>query len=462
MESIRAVRSDFAEIQITADMDLNSVEFRECVLGAPIIILRKFLKHPNCAEISGSNPCTSENGANQPVSNAKFSFETLERVHGEQKITVLAQNADVSGFRLDQKNLWENMTLRSYLQYVKGLRQVLSAVKSVCVQKWPSHLDAAIECMEGNSGNRRGTADSGRSDLTGQTSRSIKREESSLIDIKSGHTSSINEFKSSTLKLEDDAYYKAGPISLRYVHPESYKQAGKEGSTTDLIRQNFLKKFGETRVISGTEKCVEAVRSALESNNSGNKGCDLHSSGSLLATYAADKEEDKDKDEDDTKAVGVIAAACTCTLNGSIPQKILGPLIVRKNRKVCRSELQLLLSLLCNDSEDCFRGASTEGGEERSKLNCPQWRSSKVHCDKVSSKMHTYHPRMDLSVVNGTYVSWIGITAIDFKKVNQESACQTCKNSEREVSLTSARDIGEKQGAFLVVKRSNNDIKTLH
>ena len=459
MEIIRAVRSDFAEIQITADMDLNSVEFRECVLGAPIIILRKFLEHPNCAEISGSNPCTSENGANQPVSNAKFSFETLERVHGEQKITVLAQNADVSGFRLDQKNLWENMTLRSYLQYVKGLRQVLSAVKSVCVKKWPSHLDAAIECMEGNSDNKRGTADCGRTDLTGRTSSSIKREESNC-DIKTGHTTSINEFKSSTSKLEDDAYSKTGPISLRNVHLESYKQADKEGRTTDLIRQNFPKNCGEKRVVCGTEKCVEAVRSALEGNNSGNTGCDLHSSGSLLATYAADKEEDKD--EDDTKAVGAIAAACTCTLNESIPRKILGPLIVRKNRKVCRSELQLLLSLLCNDSEDCCGGASTEGGEGRSKLNCPQWRSSKVHCDKVSSEMHTYHPRLDLSVVSGTYVSWIGITAIDFKKVNQESAYQTCKNSEREFSLPSARDIGEKQGAFLVVKRSNNDMKTLH
>jgi hypothetical protein len=460
MESIRAVRSDFAEMQITADMDLNSVEFRECVLGAPIIILRKFLKHPSCAEISGSNPSMSENGANQTVSNAKFSFETLERVHGEQKITVLAQNADVSGFRLDQKNLWENMTLRSYLQYVKGLRQVLSAVKSVCVKKWPSHLDAAIACMEGNSDNKRGTADCGKTDLIGRTSSSIKSEESNLFDMKTEDTTSINELKSSTSKLEDDAYSKAGPVSLRNVHLESYKQADKGGKTTHLIRQNFLKTYGEKRVICGAEKCVEAVRPALEGNNSGHTGCDLHSSGSLLATYAADKEEEEDKDEDDTKAVGVIAA--TCTLNESIPQKIFGPLIVRKNRKVCRSELQLLLSLLCNGSEDYCRSALTEGGEERSKLNCPQWRSSKVHCDKVSSKMHTYHPRLDLSVLNGTYVSWIGITAIDFKKVNQESAYQTCKYSEREFSLTNARDIGEKQGAFLIVKRSNNDMKTFH
>lgn len=427
MESIRAVRSDFAEMQITADTDLNSVEFRECVLGAPIIILRKFLKHPNCVEISGSNPSTSENGANQPVSNATFSFETLERVHGEQKITVLAQNADVSGFRLDQKNLWENMTLRSYLQYVKGLRQVLSAVVSVCVKKWTSHLDAAIECMEGHSDNKGGIADCGKTDLTGRTISSIKSEEPNLFDIKTADTTSIIKFKSSTSRSKGDADSKAGPISLRNVHLESYKQADEEGRTTDLIRQNFLKKSGEKRAICGAEKCGEAARSA-------------------------------DEDTDDMKAVGVIAAACT--LNESIPQKFLDPLIVRKNRKVSRNQLQLLLSLLCDGSEDCFGSASTEVGEERSKLKCPQWRSRKVHCGKVSSKMHTCHPRLDLTVVNGTYVSWIGITAIDFKKANQECAYQSCKNSEGEYSLTSARDIGEKQGAVLIVKSSNNDMKT--
>lgn len=164
LDSIEAVRSDIPEIHVTSDTDLNSKDFKESVIGLPIVILKKFLAHPTCSELSSHGNGSVFNSPNQRESScdrANFSMESLERMYGNQKITILSQDVDVSGFKLDEKNMWEKMTLQSFILYVKGLHQLLSVTDSVCVHKRRSLLDAALECMGADPDRRRSTADAG-------------------------------------------------------------------------------------------------------------------------------------------------------------------------------------------------------------------------------------------------------------------------------------------------------------
>ena len=136
LDSIEAVRSDIPEIHVTSDTDLNSKDFKESVIGLPIVILKKFLAHPTCSELSSHGNGSVFNSPYQRESScdrANFSMESLERMYGNQKITILSQDVDVSGFKLDEKNMWEKMTLQSFILYVKGLHQLLSVTDSVCV-----------------------------------------------------------------------------------------------------------------------------------------------------------------------------------------------------------------------------------------------------------------------------------------------------------------------------------------
>ena len=415
MESINALRSDFPEVQITADMDLNSAEFRECVLAVPIVILRKFLKHPNCAGIYNSSPNESSSGANQTESCAQFSFESLERMHGEQKITVLAQNVDVSGFLLDQKNLWENMTLSSYMLYVKGLRHLLSAVESVCVKKWQSHLDAAIECMEGESEHERGITDCDEICLSGRNHGAFINKESISFDSEAGHSTKINVCKPHPTNAHE-SYSKAGESSLRSTHSKSHEVVGEEYGKAELMRLDYSESYGEERLICGTEKNEEDFGFAVE-NNGGDTICDLHSFNMSSSTNSDDKY---------METIRCITAACTCTHHDSCLQQSSRLFKVRKQRHASRTQLQLLLSLLKNGIEDC-ENISTEIDESRRKKKkklqgCPQQQSSNVHGDEVSSEMRTDIPKQGVSIVNSSYISWNGITTLDFKRINQDIA----------------------------------------
>ena len=416
MESINALRSDFSEVQITADIDLNSAEFRECVLAVPIVILRKFLKHPNCAGIDNSSPNESSSEANQSESCAQYSFESLERMHGEQKITVLAQNVDVSGFLLDQKNLWENMTLSSYMLYVKGLRHLLSAVESVCVKKWQSHLDAAIECMEGKSEHEIGITDCDEICLSGRNHGAFINKESILFDSEAGDSTKINVCKPHPTNTHE-SYSKAGESSLRSNHSKSNELVGKEYGKLELMRLDYSESYGGKRLIYGTEKNEEDFGFAVE-NNGGDTKCDLHSFRRSSSTNSDDRY--------NPETIRCITAAYTCTHHDSCLQQSSRPFKVRKQRHASRTQLQLLLSLLKNGIEDC-ENISTEIYESRRKKKkklkgCPQQQSSNVHGDEASSEMRTNISKQGVSIVNSSYISWNGITTSDFKRVNQDIA----------------------------------------
>ena len=419
MESINALRSDFQEVQITADMDLNSGEFRECVLAAPIVILRKFLKHPNCAGIINSTPNVSSSEANQSKSCAQFSFETLERIHGEQKITVLAQNVDVSGFLLDQKNLWENMTLSSYLLYVKGLRHLLSAVESVCVKKWHSHLDAAIECMEGKSEHERGITDCDEVCLSRRDDGARINKEPILFDSEAGDFTKINVCHPHPTKA-DESYSKAGESPLHSTHRKSHEQIGEEYEKVDLMRLDYSQAYEEGKLTYGNEKNEEDFGFAVE-NNGGDSKCDLHSFNSFSATNP-----DAKYNPETIRCITAARIHDDSCLQQPSPSRLFK---VRKKRKASRSQLQLLLSLLKNGIEDC-ESVSTKIDENRRKKKkklhgCPQQQqqqSSNVHGDEASSEMRTNIPKQDVSIVDSSYISWNGITAFDFKRINQDIA----------------------------------------
>ena len=145
-ESMDTFRTEISEILITAETDLNSERFRRDVINLPIVILRKFLRHPNCDELNSSKsdivPDNASPGGHRRTS--IFSMDNIDRLYGAQKITVLNQDVDVSGFHLDDKNIWEKMPLRSFLLYLKGLHQLLNITDDFCVLKRQSLLDAAI------------------------------------------------------------------------------------------------------------------------------------------------------------------------------------------------------------------------------------------------------------------------------------------------------------------------------
>ena len=150
---MKSLRADIAEIYVTLDTDLNSERFRESVMQLPIVILRKFLRHPNCDELSSSETAceTGDENAKCPQLSSVFSFDNIDRMYGIQKITVLNQDVDVSGFNIDDKNMWEKMPLQSFLLYLKGLHQLINIAEDICVTKKPSLLDAAIVCMGSQS-----------------------------------------------------------------------------------------------------------------------------------------------------------------------------------------------------------------------------------------------------------------------------------------------------------------------
>ena len=150
---MNSLRADIAEIHVNLDTDLNSEKFRESAMNLPIVILRKFLRHPNCDELNSSKTvCVAgDENSRDPQLSSVFSLDIIDRMYGIQKITVLNQDVDVSGFNIDDKNMWEKMPLQSFLLYLKGLHQLINIAEDICVTKKPSLLDAAIVCMGSQS-----------------------------------------------------------------------------------------------------------------------------------------------------------------------------------------------------------------------------------------------------------------------------------------------------------------------
>ena len=102
---IDGVRSNIPEIDITADLNLNSDIFQRNVKDLPIVILRNFLKHPDCSELSSSDhvgrassnttDMRSSEGSLEGKALCDFSLETLEKMYGAQKITIQIGRAHV-------------------------------------------------------------------------------------------------------------------------------------------------------------------------------------------------------------------------------------------------------------------------------------------------------------------------------------------------------------------------------
>jgi hypothetical protein len=475
LDSIEAVRSDIPEIHVTSDTDLNSKGFQESVTKLPIVILRKFLAHPNCSEISSHGGTSAFNSANQRDSTsdrADFSMESLERMYGNQKIIILSQDVDVSGFKLDEKNMWEKMTLQSFILYVKGLHQLLSVTDSICVHKRRSLLDAALECMEVEPDQRRSTADAGLDSVPENTqkpngieSASIEKEES-LDQENSGHDDNLamrkktEQSQLSSLSIEtccskdsslsptcqkfekgDVKFLQADGTRTAFFADNSAAPAIKADHSSALVRyrRNVEGMISPSKTSDVREKekichdvsrfaSVENLRSYLDGQKwdlADGTSRDKHICRDLKVVYSSPRP---------IKHHNISTDNALKTISTRTPSS--------RKRDVEHARCQLLsLLTIATSASDVEKDATLERFRRRRKKTIPSPVQAPDTSDGTScpaGRAPVLVPNSDLSLMEGAYISWSGISATDFKKVNQEAVAADMKANATVRPLTAA------------------------
>ena len=445
MQSIRDVRTDIAEIVITPETNLNSETFRKSVTGLPIVILRKFLDHPDCSEIciDGSRSFINANNQRDVDYAAKdFSMESLGRTHGSQKIVVLSQDVDVSGFKLDDKNLWEKMTLRSYLQYVNGLRQLLDITGGICVKKRESCLDSAIKCMEeeleikksvrgccehNNLKQNRslirtddmhnsGTVDSNKVGFVSDCLMLMKSiatsDNQTLIKIPEvlqppashlHNPSATVENIPSIIPSTSDNGFKRGRMDPRLAHRKIRSTARvlangvTDNSAGDCMRttSGMYDSFGKPFIFNN---CIKRVkRSRFEKIDDGPKRTNIEDSRSSDIASAIDKN-------------GIKPNSNTCYC-------------LDRDLKETRCQLLTLITLVSDSDAFQYQADIAEKGKgpRKSKTHPSIRRNGVVKSAANSGDISKDISLLDAnSIMKGALNSWAGIGASDFKRVNQD------------------------------------------
>ena len=446
MQSIRDVRTDITEIIITAETNLNSESFRKSVTGLPIVILRKFLDHPDCSEIriDSSRSLSNANDKRDVGHAAKdFSMESLGRIHGSQKIVVLSQDVDVSGFKLDDKNLWEKTTLRSYLQYVNGLRQLLDITGGICVKKRESCLDLAIKCMEEEleikksvrvccehkklKGNKISIRSDGmrnsdsfdsskvgsfgdclmltKSIATSDNHRSDKISE--VLQSPSSHlhnpSALVENIPPTNLKFISDNCSKSGRMDPRLAHRKIRSTARvlangvSENSTEECLRttSGMYDSFGKPFIFNSSIRRVK--RSRFEKIDDGTKRINVADNRSGDTVLATDNNGIRSTD----------SSTCSC---------------LDEDLESARCQLLTLITLV-SDS-DAFQNQA-DIAEKGKSVKMSKTHPSKLCYGAAETAMNSedgdiLHSINGNSIMRGALTSWAGIGALDFKRVNQD------------------------------------------
>jgi hypothetical protein len=467
LDSIEAVRSDIPEIHVTSDTDLNSKGFQENVTKLPIVILRKFLAHPDCSEISSHGGTSAFNSAYQQDSTsdrADFSMESLERMYGNQKIIILSQDVDVSGFKLDEKNMWEKMTLQSFILYVKGLHQLLSVTDSICVHKRTSLLDAALECMEVEPDQRRSAADAGLDSVPENTqkpngieSASIEKEES-VDQGNSGHDDNLaikNKTEQSQLPRLPSETFCSKDSSLSPTSQKTEKDDLKflqaDGTRTAFFACNSAAsaiKADHSSALLRNRRNVEGMISPSKTSDvrEKEKTCrdvSRYASVDNLRSYLDGQKWDLADGTCRDKHIGrdlKVAYSPPCfTKHQNIstdnaPKTISTRTPSSRKRNVEHARCQLLsLLTIATCANDVEKDATLERFRRRRKKSNPSPLQAPDTSDRTScpaGRAPVPVPNSDLSLMEGAYISWSGISATDFKKVNQEAVAADIKAND--------------------------------
>jgi hypothetical protein len=455
LDSIEACRSDIPEIHVTSDTDLNSKGFQESVTKLPIVILRKFLAHRSCSEISSHGDGSVFNSAHQRDSTsdrADFSMESLERMYGNQKIIILSQDVDVSGFKLDEKNMWEKMTLQSFILYVKGLHQLLSVTDSICVHKRSSLLDAALECMEVEPDQRRSTADAGLDSVSENIQNPNGIESASIENEKSAGQENSRHDDNLVMKNETER----SQISL------SRETCCSKDSSLTPTCQNIEKGNAKFLQSDGTRTIFSTGNSAAPAINAGHSSSLARNRRNVESRFRPSKTSDVRKKEkicrDDAqfasvenlrsyldgetwgladgtsrdKHIGrdlnVVDSSPCATKHQNIntdnaPKTISTRKPSSRKRDVEHARCQLLsLLTIATSASDLEKDATLERFRRRRKKTNPSPVQAPDTGDGTSFPADRAPvPNSEVSLMKGAYVSWSGISAIDFKKVNQEA-----------------------------------------